>query len=185
MFVLKHKRISGYRMGQMTFYGVRHRGVDYYAYKDNLYAPFNGKIIKQYWGFQGGNWLHFLSDSGYLFKFAHLSRFLMKQGDYIKEGMIIAITGNTGAFTKSPHLHLEIWQGKKQINPETFNFNKGTIMVNKILLNQIFNELLCRLPDKEAESYIGKDEEFVRKEVGKSEECQLIINLINHARILN
>ena len=62
--------------------------------------------------------------------------------------------------------------------------NKKNMIVNKEKLNQIYSELLCRNYDDGALSYLGKPEDEVRKLVGKSEERQLIINLINRAREL-
>ena len=65
------------------------------------------------------------------------------------------------------------------------NLLKENMLTDKLKLNQIYSELLCRLPDEGANSYLGMPEEEVRKLVGKSEERMLIINLINKARQIN
>ncbi|MCS6908097.1 MAG: M23 family metallopeptidase [Anaerolineales bacterium] len=57
---------------------------------------------------QGGYGMHVRvrhSDS-FLTIYAHLSRFYVAQGEKIKDGQVIALSGNTGNST-GPHLHLE------------------------------------------------------------------------------
>ena len=186
MFVLKKpKKVCGYHLGDFTFYFAYHKGTDFCAYYEPLYAPEDGQIVKQVSGWQGGLWLWFKGKSGILYKFAHLSKYYYKTGNHIPEGEVIAKTGNTGKLTKGAHLHMEMWKDGKQINPEFFNFLNNKIMVDKEKLNQIYQELLCRLPDEEAKGYLGIPEDEVRALIGKSEERMLIINLINKARQLN
>ena len=45
---------------------------------------------------------------------------LKKQGDFVRAGEAIAVLGNTGEETTGPHLHFELWQAGKALNPETF-----------------------------------------------------------------
>lgn len=61
--------------------------------------------------------------------------------------------------------------------------NKNMIVDEK-KLNQIYHEILLREPDSAAKGYIGREEEFVRAEVGKSKERQRIIAIVNGARRL-
>jgi len=49
-------------------------------------------------------------------------------------------------------------------------------------LTKIYQELLLREPDQDALPYLRFDEDFVRQEVGKSEEREQIIKLVNWAR---
>jgi len=41
------------------------------------------------------------------FVYAHLSRFLVKRGDWVRKGQVIAYSGNTGYATTGAHLHVE------------------------------------------------------------------------------
>lgn len=61
---------------------------------------------------------------------------------------------------------------------------KGIIMITKKKLTEIYHELLCREPDNFAKGYLAYDEDFVRKELGKSKERQQLIKVVNFARKL-
>ena len=52
--------------------------------------------------------------------YKHNSVLLKKQGDFVRAGEAIAVVGNTGEETTGPHLHFELWQAGKALNPETF-----------------------------------------------------------------
>lgn len=49
--------------------------------------------------------------------YAHCSKILVKEGDNIKKGEEIALSGNTGK-TTGPHLHFEIQRSGRSIDPE-------------------------------------------------------------------
>ncbi len=88
-------------------------GADYVAATGTkLYAPCDGVITRQYYGRDGGNWLWF-DAQGYSLQFAHLSEYRANLGA-VKEGELIALTGNTGAVTSGPHLHVQIIKDGKR-----------------------------------------------------------------------
>lgn len=108
MFPLKNRKPIPYAFGAKTFYSTHHLGTDYTAtVGTKLYAPFNGKIISQLNGHDGGLTVWFKpAHDDVIMRFMHLSKF-GKKGT-VKEGDIIGYTGNTGAYTKGAHLHLDI-----------------------------------------------------------------------------
>ena len=55
-------------------------------------------------------------DEGYSTVYAHNSVNLVKKGQYIKKGSVIAKVGRTGNAT-GPHLHFEVRLSGKPINP--------------------------------------------------------------------
>jgi|GEM_PF-1102925 len=56
---------------------------------------------------------------GYETRYAHCSKFLVKAGEKVRKGQIIAKVGNTGVSTGS-HLHFEVRKFDKTVNPMTF-----------------------------------------------------------------
>lgn len=49
--------------------------------------------------------------------YAHCSKILVKQGDEVKRGQVVAESGNTGR-TTGPHLHFEIRRNNNTIDPQ-------------------------------------------------------------------
>lgn len=57
--------------------------------------------------------------SGYTTVYAHLSKAVVRQGQHVRRGDIIAFSGNTGLST-GPHLHYEVRKNNIQVNPTAF-----------------------------------------------------------------
>jgi murein DD-endopeptidase MepM/ murein hydrolase activator NlpD len=56
--------------------------------------------------------------SGYQSMYGHASRLMVQQGDTVQAGQVIALSGSSGRST-APHLHFEIRQDGKTIDPLT------------------------------------------------------------------
>jgi murein DD-endopeptidase MepM/ murein hydrolase activator NlpD len=85
-----------------------HNGIDIKAATgDKIIAPANGVVKSQYFNDAGGNQMLIEHDNGYTTGYAHLSKYLVKQGDRVKKGQAVAEVGNTGNSTGS-HLHLTL-----------------------------------------------------------------------------
>jgi murein DD-endopeptidase MepM/ murein hydrolase activator NlpD len=56
---------------------------------------------------------------GYLSIYKHCSVILKKEREFVKQGDLIAQSGNSGLATTGPHLHFEIWHNGMPIDPET------------------------------------------------------------------
>ncbi|HWR01349.1 MAG TPA: M23 family metallopeptidase [Chlorobaculum sp.] len=54
--------------------------------------------------------------NGYQTVYAHLSKTVIRQGQHVNRGDVIAFSGNTGLST-GPHLHYEVHKDNVQVNP--------------------------------------------------------------------
>ena len=61
---------------------------------------------------------------GYQTRYAHLSKYHVKRGDWVKRGDLIGEVGSTGR-SNAPHLHYEVHFKGKPINPDEYYFLSG------------------------------------------------------------
>ncbi|MCX8123354.1 MAG: M23 family metallopeptidase [Spirochaetes bacterium] len=98
-------------------WGRFHPGVDIPAPKGTLVrAAMEGKVI--YAGYCGnyGNSITLEHRDNYITRYAHNSVLLVKIGDYVQKGQVIALVGSTGRSTGN-HLHFEIRCADIPLNP--------------------------------------------------------------------
>jgi len=82
----------------------------------SIRATANGKVVYSGNGLKGyGNLLIIKHNKTYLTAYAHNSKILVKNGDFVKQGQTIAHMGNTG--TRKTMLHFEIRRNGKPVNP--------------------------------------------------------------------
>ena len=94
-----------------------HKGVDLAGYTGMpISSPADGIII--WTGRRGGYGLTIVIDHGYGLQshYAHLNRYLVKVGQRLRRGDIIAEMGSTGKST-GPHLHYEVRRNGEPVNP--------------------------------------------------------------------
>lgn len=105
---------------------VAHEGIDLGCDRGTpVYATGDATVeLAQGSGYNGGYGHQVLLDHdfGYKTRYAHLSDVLVKPGDRVKRGQIIARTGNTGRST-GPHLHYEVIHKGFPVNPINY-FNR-------------------------------------------------------------
>ena len=101
-------------------WGKMHEGVDMAAPTGTkIYAPADGVVIAAEWERGYGNIVKIRHDFGITTRYGHLSKILVKKGQKVSQGELIADMGSTGHST-GPHLHYEIRISGKPINPMTF-----------------------------------------------------------------
>jgi len=102
-----------------------HFGVDIVALaKTPILNILDGVIINSDWSDKTGNTISVQHKGNLISIFKHNSVLLKKTGDHVKKGEAIAIIGNTGELTSGPHVHFELWNNGKAINPTDYiSFN--------------------------------------------------------------
>lgn len=95
----------------------RHSGVDLKTKpNDEIYAAFDGVVVASgpYYGY--GNCIRIKHAYGLETLYSHQSKNMVKQGDKVKAGQVIGLTGRTGRAT-TEHLHFEVSFGGKRLDP--------------------------------------------------------------------
>lgn len=94
-----------------------HKGVDWAVPTGtSVYASSGGTVAKAGWGRGYGYVVYINHADGRQTRYAHLSKVLVKPGQAVKQGDVIARSGNTGV-SSGPHLHFEILINGSQVNP--------------------------------------------------------------------
>ncbi len=98
-----------------------HFGIDF-AVKTGtpVYASAGGLVIFSDYTAGDGKKIIVQHSKGYITVYKHCSVLLKNERDFVSQGEIIALSGNTGFNTTGPHLHFEIWKNGKIVNPENF-----------------------------------------------------------------
>ncbi len=113
----------GVRMHPILHIRRMHEGLDFIAdIGSPVYATGNGKV--SFVGHRGGYGLTVEIDHGYGYRtiYAHLSKVLVKEGQKVTRGGLIAKTGDSGLST-GPHLHYEVEHNGVKENPAGFFFD--------------------------------------------------------------
>ena len=104
-----------------------HHGVDMAAMKGTpVKAAATGKVILAQTLSGYGNCIMMEHNSRYKTRYAHLHRIMVRPGQIVQEGEIIGSVGNTGLVRSTgrdaSHLHFEIHQDGRRVNPLIFLF---------------------------------------------------------------
>lgn len=103
-----------------------HLGVDISAPTGTpVKAPADGIVLFSDWTIDGGNVLIIEHGFGFITLYKHNERNLVKRLEKITQGQTIALVGNTGKISSGPHLHYEIWQNGRPLDPVNYlNFDE-------------------------------------------------------------
>ncbi len=114
------KIVSGYGMRKhpISKKEVLHRGVDYLIPSGTpVRVSARGEVILAKETEKYGKQILVQHANGYQTRYAHLDKILVEVGDYVQQGKVICLSGNTG-MSKNPHLHYEVILNGKPIDPE-------------------------------------------------------------------
>jgi len=99
----------------------RHYGLDIVAPRnESVKATLDGTVIFAGWTSESGHVIHIQHANNLVSVYEHNAVLLKKEGQSVKAGEAIAITGNSGELTTAPHLHFELWYDGKPIDPRDF-----------------------------------------------------------------
>ncbi len=94
-----------------------HAGIDIAIQKNSPVKSFmDGEVVFSGWKKGYGNLVEIKHLDGYVSKYGHNEKLLVKKGDKVKSGAVISLSGSSGRST-GPHLHFEISQNNKAIDP--------------------------------------------------------------------
>lgn len=101
-------------------WGAQHLGLDIAAaYGSTVVSASAGKVIFSGWNGGYGKLVIVEHPGGYTTRYGHNSALLVEVGEQVEAGTPIAKVGSTG-YSSGPHLHFEIRQGTKALNPLPF-----------------------------------------------------------------
>lgn len=110
----------GYRIDPITGHSAFHTGVDIIAPIGAPVMAAAGGVVSQVAFLpEYGNVVDVDHDNGLTSRYAHLSKSLVKVGDVVMKGQLIARVGATGR-TTGPHLHFEVRENGVPLNPNKF-----------------------------------------------------------------
>ncbi|WP_179353348.1 M23 family metallopeptidase [Winogradskyella vidalii] len=83
-------------------------------------ATADGTIIFAEWTVETGYVVIIEHNRELISVYKHNSAITKTQGDIVKAGEVISMSGNTGELTTGPHLHFELWSKGYSVNPTNF-----------------------------------------------------------------
>ncbi len=118
----------GYRVDPFEKDVRMHEGVDFSASKGTpVYATGDGIVIFADWNMGYGYVVDIDHGYGFVTRYAHLSKILVKEGEMVKRGQIIARVGGTGRAI-CPHLHYEVIVAGIKVNPLNYIDSRDIII---------------------------------------------------------
>jgi murein DD-endopeptidase MepM/ murein hydrolase activator NlpD len=122
----KHPVLGRYKM---------HFGIDFASpYGTPVYAAQDGIVSKAFFNGTFGRYILVRHGKNLSTAYAHLSRFApqVKPGKIVKKGGILGYVGNSGR-TRGAHLHFELIQGNRRINPISVLSKGGSPSIKSVV----------------------------------------------------
>lgn len=83
-------------------------------------ATADGTVIFAEWTVETGYVVIIEHNQEMISVYKHNSAITKSQGDLVKAGEVVAMSGNTGELSTGPHLHFELWSRGYPVNPTNF-----------------------------------------------------------------
>ena len=141
-----------------------HWGVDYAAPTGTpIYAGGDGVVQVAKYNGSYGNYIKIRHNSEFSTAYGHMSRFAkgIRPGSRVTQGQIIAYVGSTGRST-GPHLHYEVIQNGRRVNPRTIKASTGENLSGNNLMK--FNKIVAKMNSDYGKAFAqGKDVKLAKK----------------------
>jgi len=119
-------RFTNSRIHPIFHRALPHEGVDISAPRGTpILAAAKGTVTFAGWMSGLGNTVEIDHGYGYVTRYGHASKILVRRGQRVTRGEVIANVGSTGIST-SPHLHYEVRVGGDAVNP--MNYVIGSVL---------------------------------------------------------
>ena len=122
-FPLNSIQRSGLDFGELIKgkgFQIQHFGIDLRAAQDtNVFAANDGKVVLARALSNYGNTIIINHGLGIYSLYLHLDKFLVSEGDIVKNSQVIGLSGSTG-YSSGPHLHFSIRDNSARIDPILF-----------------------------------------------------------------
>jgi len=118
---LQFSRISS-RFTNNRFHPVQkiwkaHKGTDYAAPTGTpILSTANGSVVEAGYTSGNGNYVKVKHNATYTTQYLHMSKILVKRGQFVKQGQSIGLVGSTGLAT-GPHVCYRFWKNGQQVDP--------------------------------------------------------------------
>jgi len=110
----------GKRNDPFTGKRAHHKGLDFAGKKGSDVVAVGDGVISWSGRRSGyGNLVEINHGNGYATRYGHNQRNLVKVGDTVKKGELIALMGSSGRST-GPHVHFEVLRNGKAVNPSRY-----------------------------------------------------------------
>lgn len=120
---VKNARVTshyGYRKDPFTGKAEFHSGMDFDADPGTKVSTVAAGVVN--WAgrhAEYGNMVEINHGAGLVTRYAHNKSNLVKAGDVVKKGQLIALAGSTGRST-APHVHFEVYKNGRVVDPATY-----------------------------------------------------------------
>lgn len=118
-----HARMTsgfGYREDPFTGHRAFHAGIDFGAPEGTKVSSVAAGVVN--WAGRHpeyGNMVEIRHGNGLVTRYAHNKTLLVKAGDVVKKGQVIALSGTTGRST-APHVHFEVYKNGRVVDPASY-----------------------------------------------------------------
>lgn len=121
-------RFTGRRFHPVQKRWKAHNGTDFAApHGTPIKATATGTVIRAGYTSGNGNYVKIRHNSTYTTQYLHMSKILVKKGQYVTQGQTIGKVGSTGLAT-GPHVCYRFWKNGVQVDPYRQNLPKSDPM---------------------------------------------------------